>query len=169
MAGNDRACGSADGSFDAGALKGQVMKGRQVIEVNREFTLEELAQFMDERWDRERFSDFYIGHPSGASSPQYIILPATERWCTIVYPKEVGGLFKKTAKIVLTSTYTLAGTAKMMEHGNRIGRDESTYYKIQSAKDQRELNDEMRGPAEEILQEYTGHLRFLLQQAGYIG
>jgi len=33
------------------------MIGRQVIKVNRVFTLEELEQFMQEHWDKEQYNE----------------------------------------------------------------------------------------------------------------
>ena len=145
------------------------MKGRQTIEVNRSFTLEELEHFMQQYWDKGEYNDFMVGHPTAPdSSSRYIILPATDKWCTIVYPKE-GGLFKKEYKIVLTSTFTTSGAIKQLDRGApRFVRYNSTTAQIQRMKNTRELGDEMRGPAEEILQDYTAYMRSLLQQAGYL-
>ena len=145
------------------------MKGRQTIEVNRPFTLDELEQFMQQHWDKAEYNDFTVGHPTAlSSSTRYIILPATEKWCTIVYPKE-SGLFKKEHKIVLTSTFTTSGAIKQLDRGApRFVRYNSTTAQMQRAKNTRELGDEMRGPAEEVLQEYTAYLRSLLQRAGYL-
>ncbi len=37
------------------------MIGRQVIKINKPFTFEELAKFMEENWDTEQFSKFKVG------------------------------------------------------------------------------------------------------------
>lgn len=34
------------------------MIGRQVIVINKTFTLQELEQFMQENWDKEQYNDF---------------------------------------------------------------------------------------------------------------
>ena len=78
------------------------MIGRQVIVVNKAFTLQELEQFMQENWNKEEYSDFRIDKPTAISVGEYILLPATYRFLVIVYPKAAGGLFNKENKIVLS-------------------------------------------------------------------
>ena len=85
------------------------MIGRQVITINKTFTLQELEQFMQENWDKEQFSDFRLGKPTAASIGEYILLPATHRFLVIVYPKAAGGFFNKENKIVLSVADTPAG------------------------------------------------------------
>lgn len=67
------------------------MIGRQVILTNRAFTLEELYR------------------PTKASVEEYILLPATRRFMTIVYPRKAGGLFSKDNKVILSTADTPAG------------------------------------------------------------
>ena len=55
------------------------MIGRQVIVINKTFTLQELEQFMQENWDKEQYNDFGIGKPTSLSVDEYILLPATQR------------------------------------------------------------------------------------------
>ncbi len=143
------------------------MKGRQTIDTNRAFTLDELAQFMGARWEQGTHNEFRLGHPTNPAAPdRYIVLPATDNWCTIVYPK-TGGLFKKQPKIVLTSTYTTAGATWLAEHGPPMMRD-SLEEGIRQSKKARALNQEMVGEAEEYLLWYTAHLRELLGAAGFL-
>ena len=78
------------------------MIGRQVITVNKTFTLQELEQFMQANWDKEQYGNFRIGKPTSMSAAEYILLPATRRFLVIVYPKAAGGLFSKDNKVVLT-------------------------------------------------------------------
>ena len=65
------------------------MIGRQVIVINKTFTLQELEQFMQENWDKEQYNDFGIGKPTSLSVDEYILLPATQRYLVIVYPKNL--------------------------------------------------------------------------------
>ena len=60
------------------------MIGRQVILTNRSFSLEELYEFMEEHWDVNEAGPFIIGRPTKASIERYILLPATQRFMTIV-------------------------------------------------------------------------------------
>ena len=73
------------------------MIGRQVILINRPITLQELEQIMQNNWDKEQYGSFKIGKPTPASIEEYILLPATYRYLTIVYPRAAGGFFKQSA------------------------------------------------------------------------
>ena len=55
------------------------MTGREVILTNRSFTPEELFAFMEERWDKERYSGFTLGSPTDPNAKLYVMLPATSR------------------------------------------------------------------------------------------
>ena len=144
------------------------MKGMDSFEINRELTLEELAAFMQARWNRAEYSDFYVGDPMGAETKtKYIVLPATERWCVIIYPK-TGGLFKKKSLVKAACTYTSAGAGKLVEHGKKIGRYQTTGEKIKDAKNAKDLNEEMNTVADPIMREYMGYLKELMTQAGLV-
>ena len=67
------------------------MIGRQVIATNKAFTLEELYQFMQERWDPNEYNYFEMGDEVRPIYKGYIVLPATPRFLVIVYPKAAGG------------------------------------------------------------------------------
>ena len=71
------------------------MIGRQVILINNPLTLRELEQIMQDNWDKEQYGSFKIGRPTPASIEEYILLPATRRYLTIVYPRAAGGFFSK--------------------------------------------------------------------------
>ena len=98
------------------------MTGRQVILTNRSFTLEELYDFMKEHWDVNEAGEFTVGRPTKASIEEYILLPATQRYMTIVYPRKEGGLFSKENKVILTTVDTpdgaFEGLAQTIPTGN---------------------------------------------------
>ena len=55
------------------------MKGLDSFEINREMTLDDLAQFMEQHWNREEYGGFVVGDPRGTGSgTKYIVLPASE-------------------------------------------------------------------------------------------
>ena len=141
------------------------MVGRQVIAVNRAFTLQELEQFMQENWDKEQFSNFRLGKPTAASVGEYILLPATQRFLVIVYPKAAGGLFSKENKIVLSVADTPAGAQQaFFEYFPTKGPIISLWQtsKVLSAEKER------KGPAEEVLQAYTAHMKSILEKNGLL-
>ena len=144
------------------------MKGLDSFEINREITLEELAQFMEAHWNKEEYGTFRVGDPMGADTKtKYIVLPASEGWCVIIYPK-TGGMFKKKTQIKAACTYTSEGAAKLVEHGNKIGRVQTTSEKIKEAKNAKELNQEMNTVADGIMRQYMDYLRELMKQAGFM-
>ncbi|MBQ6360145.1 MAG: hypothetical protein IJJ25_03235 [Lachnospiraceae bacterium] len=146
------------------------MKGMDSFEINREITLEELAAFMQANWNREEYGDFVIGDPASSNpdpKTKYIILPASESWCVIIYPKS-GGLFKKKSQIKAACTYTSAGAGKLTEHGAKIGHYETTGEKIRDAKNAKELNQEMNTVADGIMRTYMDHLRELMDREGML-
>ena len=141
------------------------MVGRQVITVNRDFTLEELEQFMQANWDKSRFSDFRIGKPTSASVSEYILLPATQRFLVIVYPKKAGGLFSKESKVVLTVADTPAGAQEaFFEYIPAQG----TIFSLWQTSKVLNAEKERKGPAEEVLQAYTAHMKEILSQNGLL-
>lgn len=141
------------------------MIGRQVIKTKRAFTLEELEQFMQKNWDKEHFNDFVIGRPTPASVEEYILLPATERFMVIAYGREAGGLFSKANKVVLTVCDTPKGAVQDVFRSIHSHNVFFGAWKIQSTISK---EDERKGPAEEILQKYTKHMKELLSAAGYL-
>ena len=146
------------------------MKGIDSFEVNREITLEELAAFMRAHWNTEEYGDFVVGDPMSSNpdpKTKYIILPATESWCVIIYPK-AGGLFKKKRQVKAACTYTSKGAGKLTEYGSKIGRYHTTGEKIQDAKNAKELNQEMNTVADGIMREYMDYLRELMGEAGML-
>ena len=141
------------------------MIGRQVVITNKSFTLQELEQFMQENWDKEQYSDFKIGKPTSISVDEYIILPATQRYLVIVYPKAAGGLFNKENKIVLSVADTPAGAQEAFyEYIPSRGPITSLWQtsKILNAEKER------KGPAEEVLQAYTAHMKDILSKNGFL-
>ena len=62
------------------------MKVREVININRTLTLQELYEFMQQCWDKTTYNDFVLGRPAVGAFRDYILLPATKRY---VISKEV--------------------------------------------------------------------------------
>ncbi len=138
------------------------MIGRQVIITNRAFTLEELEAFMRERWDTNQCNDFFIGRPTPASIEEYILLPATPHFMVIVYARS-GGLFSKKNKVILSVCDSPEGVKRRLASSIPNG---SLFYKIWSASESISIEKERTGPAEEVLQEYAGYMRKLLEAGG---
>lgn len=139
------------------------MIGRQVIETNKAFTLEELHQFMEQHWDKDNYNNFMIGRPTAASVEQYIMLPATTRFMVIVFPRKAGGLFSKKNKVVLSVCDTPKGVEQDILRSIKSGSAIFGAWKVAKTMS---MEDERKGPAEEILQEYTTHMRQLLEAEG---
>lgn len=141
------------------------MIGRQVILINKAITLQELEQIMQEHWDREQYGSFRIGRPTPASIEEYILLPATARFLIIVYPRKAGGLFNKENKVVLSTADTPQGAeiaiaeyfptkgplTKLLQTGSVLSAEK-----------------ERKGPAEEVLQACTAHMKEILKQNGLL-
>lgn len=140
------------------------MKGRQVIETKRAFTLEELEQFMRQHWDTETYNDFVIDRPTPASIQKYILLPATQRFMVIAYSRAAGGLFSKKDKVVLAVCDSTAGAVQRMAASVR--RD-NLFHNIWSISQNMSIEKERKGPAEEALQKYAAYMRELLIANGY--
>ena len=141
------------------------MIGRQVLLTNREFTLEELYEFMKAHWDINEAGSFKIGRPTKASIEEYILLPATERFVTIVYPRKAGGMFSKDNKVILSTADTPAGAwegiAQTIPTGN-------IFIGMAQMKSLSSSEKERKGPAEDVLQRYTAYMKKILGEAGYL-
>ena len=141
------------------------MIGRQVITVKKAFTLQELEQFMQENWDKEQYSNFRLGKPTAASIGEYILLPATQRFLVIVYPKAAGGLFSKDNKIVLSVADTPAGAEEAIAEYFPARGPITKLWQTSMVLD---AEKERKGPAEEALQEYTAHMKSILSKNGLL-
>lgn len=141
------------------------MIGRQVIPINKPITLLELEQIMQEHWDKEQYGKFKIGNPTSASLEEYILLPATPRFLIIVYPRKAGGLFSKENKVILSTADTPHGAEiAIAEYFPTKGPLTSV---LQTAS---VLNaeKERKGPAEEVLQACTAHMKEILKTSGLL-
>ena len=141
------------------------MIGRQVLLVNRPFTLEELYDFMTENWNAEEAGEFVIGRPTAASIEEYILLPATARFMTIVYPRTAGGLFSKENKVILATADTPSGAFEGLAQTIPTG---NIFVGIAQMTSLSSSEKERRGPAEDVLQRYTAYMKELLAKAGYL-
>ncbi len=141
------------------------MIGRQVILTNRAFTLQELAQFMQEHWDTEQYGRFTVGRPTKASVEEYILLPATPRFLVIVYSRAKGGFFSKDDKVILSTADTPEGAQiAIAEYFPTRG----PLTKLWQTGSVLSAEKERKGPAEEILQAYAAHMRDILQKNGLL-
>ena len=141
------------------------MIGRQVILTNRSFTLEELHAFMKEHWDVNEGGEFIIGRPTKASIEEYILLPATQRYMTIVYPRSAGGLFTKENKVVLSTADTPSGAIEGLAQTIPTG---NIFVGIAQMTSLSSSEKERRGPAEDVLRRYTEYMKKILGEAGYL-
>lgn len=139
------------------------MIGRQVIVVNKGFTLDELLDFMNTNWNCETHNQFRKGKPTPASIEEYILLPATDNYMVAVYPRKAGGLFNKENKVILIVCDTPAGikTQLLTSIPTRNIFFGTAKVGVVMSKEK-----ERKGPAENALQYYTEHMRELLQENG---
>lgn len=141
------------------------MTGREVILTNRSFTPEELYEFMEEHWDKDRYSDFVLGSPTDLSIGSYVMLPATQRHLVIVYSRDEG-FMSKSKKVVLSVALTGAGSAEAIARSIPTGGNIiAGAVKIGSVRSQ---NKDRTGPAQDALLLYTEHMREILGEAGYL-
>lgn len=140
------------------------MIGRQTIATKNVFTLQELEQFMQQNWDKNEYNDFFIGRPTAASIEEYILLPATQRFMVIVYPRK-HGLFSKDNKVILAVCDSPAGVKSRLINSIPSSNVFFGIYKISSTVT---TEEERKGPAEDALQKYTAYMRSLLEKAGYL-
>ena len=141
------------------------MIGRQVLPINKSITLQELEQLMQENWDKEQYGNFKIGRPTKASIEEYILLPATPRYLVIVYPRAAGGLFSKENKVILSTADTPEGAEiAIAEYFPTRG----PLTKLWQTASVLSAEKERKGPAEEVLQAYTAHMRDILEKTGLL-
>ncbi|WP_022764340.1 hypothetical protein [Butyrivibrio sp. XPD2006] len=144
------------------------MKGRQTIKINRSMTPDDILHFMEAHWDRENMSEFGTTTKRNGDL-EYIVLPATENWDVIIYPKEAGGLFNKDNKLVMCAARAShAIDPSKVDYTKYFRRSKDAFDKIKDSKEAIDLNAEMMGPCEDALQEYTGFMKKLLEENGYL-
>lgn len=129
------------------------IKGREVIPVSFDMTLDELYAFMQENWDTEEYNGFEIGRPTPASIEKYIYLPATQNCLVIAYPRK--------GKIIFSVADNPEGlkllAVSAIPTRNAIARIYQSSLTISRAK-------EFRGPAAEACAVYAEYMRTLLKQ-----
>ena len=141
------------------------MIGRQVLPINKSITLQELEQIMQENWDKEQYGSFVIGKPTKASVEEYILLPATQRYLVIVYSRAAGGLFNKENKVILSTADTPEGAKiAVAEYFPTKG----PLTKLLQTSSVLSAEKERKGPAEEMLQAYTAHMKDILEKTGLL-
>lgn len=133
------------------------IKGREVIEVNFNWTLEELYNYMQENWDAEEYGYFQIGKPTPASIEEYIYLPATRNCLVIAYPRK--------GKIIFTVADNANGAVRLAVSAIPTNR---TYAKVFQTSLTIDRAKEFRGPAAEICELYAEHMRELLKESNLL-
>lgn len=118
---------------------------------------------MKENWDMQTHNGFVKGKPTPASVEEYILLPATENYMVIVYPRKAGGLFTKENKVILSVCDTPSGFKSGVIAGLPSSNILFGAVKIGIVMTKEK---ERKGPAEEALQFYTGYMKELLSAAG---
>ncbi len=119
---------------------------------------------MQENWDAERYNRFAIGRPTAASIEQYILLPATDRFMVIAYPRKAGGFFSKDNKVILTVCNTPTGAEQEIY---RSIHSHNIFFGAWKINTTLSMEEERKGPAEEALQKYAAYMKQLLGRAGY--
>ena len=131
------------------------MKGREAFAIKKTFTNEELLQFMEEHWNKEEFGSFTFGRPTSLSISEYIMLPATENFIVILYPKK--------EKLVFS---VADGNLKGLGMSAATVATNSLILKFATANQSMNRSKEMRGPAHEIMMVYANHMKELLKAEG---
>ena len=139
------------------------MTGRQVIPVKQAFTLQELAAFMEEHWDKAAYSDFKVGRPTPGSIEEFIVLPATDQHCVIAFSRKPG-LFSRKSRVVLSVCQPLEGAARALARSIPTGSN--VVLGAVKIGEVRTAEQDRKGPAEQILLRYTAHMKDLLTKAG---
>lgn len=133
------------------------IKGREVIEVNFDWTLDDMEKFMEENWDKEDFAHFERGKPTPMSIEEYIYLPATPNCLVIAYPRK--------GKVIFTVADNANGAKLLMvssiPNKNPLAGIAKTAVSINRAK-------EMKGPAAAICEGYAEHMKELLKVKGLL-
>ena len=127
------------------------IKGREVIDVDFTWTLEELYSFMEEKWDTEEYGDFQIGKPTPASIEQYICLPATPNCVIIAYPRK--------KKVIFTVADNSQGLVRMAASAIPANNAIADIYQASLSIGR---TKEIKGPAAEICEKYADYMRKLL-------
>ena len=124
------------------------MKFRNVIEINRTLTLQELEAFMQQHWDKTVYNEFAVGRPAAGAFKDYIMLPATERCVVCTWPDK-GKVFLQEMTNP-EGQMDLAGSLVMHGYG-RMG-----------------MVGEMRGVAAQAGELYAAYLESLFAEAGML-
>lgn len=128
------------------------MKGRQVIKVRLPWEMDTLFDFLKSRWDTEKYPEPKLIRPTAITPKDYILLPATFRYCVLIYPAK--------EKVVLITYPTEEGWKEQFAcsmHSKSI-----IFGAWQISKDL-DREKERKGPAEEVLLKYTEYVRTLLE------
>lgn len=134
------------------------IKGREVIKVGFNWTLDDLYRFMQERWNTEEYGVFEIGKPTPASIEEYVYLPATRNCLIIAFPRKGKVIFSVADNS--NGLVRLAASAAPTRH-SRLAKIYQSSLTIDRAK-------EFRGPAADICEIYAEYMKALLKEAGLL-
>lgn len=124
------------------------MKVREVININRTLTLQELYEFMQQCWDKTTYNDFVLGRPAVGAFRDYILLPATKRYVISIYPHKDKVII--TVMPNLEGQIDLAGSVVLGGYG------------------QMGLTAELRGLASQVNELYAAYIESLFAEAGLL-
>ena len=127
------------------------IKGREVIKVDFDWTLDDMEKFMEENWDKDEYGYFERGKPTPLSIEEYLYLPATPNCLVIAYPRKGKVIFSVAdnangaKRLATTAIPTHNALAEVYQLGLIIGRAK-----------------EFKGPAADICEIYAEHMKQLL-------
>lgn len=139
----------------------KTMIGKRVIDTNREFTHEELLQFMSTRWNAMEYNHIVTDPSMKRYTDLYVVLPATSRYMVAVYSRDKGG----TGRVILSIIKTPAGAAEMML---RAIPTQNVFFGIAQIAGTMSNKADREGPTEDALQRYADYMHHLLKKAGYL-
>ncbi|MBR6205530.1 MAG: hypothetical protein IKQ60_10945 [Candidatus Methanomethylophilaceae archaeon] len=126
------------------------MKGRQTIRTEKDWDIESLQSFLEQRWNSDIGPAPVI--KDMGMSVRYLQLPATYRYCVMIQVAK--------GKLVLFAYPTASGWSEQFVQSIPVHSVVGGYMKISSIMDKRK---ERTGPAEEMLLKYTEVVRSLLE------
>ena len=83
----------------------------------------------------------------------------------IAYSRKAGGLFSKENKVILS---VCNAPDSLVEWFSTAVPSHNIFFGIWKISTTMSIEKERKGPAEEVLQKYTAHMKQLLGEAGYL-
>ncbi|MCQ2972438.1 MAG: hypothetical protein MJ209_04035 [archaeon] len=126
--------------------------------------ISELLEIMERKWDKEKYCDFIYERPTAASIEKYICMLGTRRFMIIAYTRK-SGFLSKNAKVVLSIADNIDSIKTKV--ASSLARDNvfTLAYQIAESKSS---NAERKGPTQDLLLEYTAHMKEILTEEGLL-